>query len=350
MQTMLEQLRPQISNDPGAFPSAGRRIEAYEGACRELFAVRNPGWYKKTGADAEAARAEFFRTVRIPDAWIYFPWAKTVVHTVAEDDYLELRTGRNRNIISKEEQSNLREMRVGIVGLSIGSIILSTLVRIGGPKAIKLADFDTIEITNLNRMDADLLSYGDRKIAVAAKRAWAVDPFADLKLWEDGVADETLETFIIGDPALQVFIDEMDSLNYKVKARMICRRHRIPVLMATNIGDRVMIDIERFDEEPDRPLFHGRMDIDPESVASLPYAAWVREAKRIVGEEFLTDPLKATLGELGKTVSAIPQLGSTTAVGGAGVGYALRRIANGQEMPSGRYIISVDEPFLHSLI
>ena len=41
----------------------------------------------------------------------------------------------------------------------------------------------------------------------------------------------------------------------KFAVREHARARRLPVLMATS--DRGMFDIERFDLEPDRPLFHG---------------------------------------------------------------------------------------------
>ncbi|MEK7084222.1 MAG: hypothetical protein AAB932_03245, partial [Patescibacteria group bacterium] len=85
MNYLEEQLRPQISSDPAAFPFAERRIDAYDGACRELFVIRNPSWYKKNGPEFDAARAEFFRTTQIPDVWVYYPQEKTLVHTVDED-------------------------------------------------------------------------------------------------------------------------------------------------------------------------------------------------------------------------------------------------------------------------
>ncbi|MEK7083739.1 MAG: hypothetical protein AAB932_00710 [Patescibacteria group bacterium] len=67
-------------------------------------------------------------------------------------------------------------------------------------------------------------------------------------------------------------------------------------------------------------------------------------------EEMLTERLKETLAQLGQTVTAIPQLGSTTAVGGSAVSYAIRRIANAQPLPSGRYIVPIDELCMHTSI
>ena len=44
----------------------------------------------------------------------------------------------------------------------------------------------------------------------------------------------------------------------KVLLRERARELRMPVVMETS--DRGVLDVERFDLEPDRPLLHGRMD------------------------------------------------------------------------------------------
>ena len=39
--------------------------------------------------------------------WIYYPWSHRLVHALAEDEFRELRTSRNRNKITEEEQHTL---------------------------------------------------------------------------------------------------------------------------------------------------------------------------------------------------------------------------------------------------
>ena len=54
---------------------------------------------------------------------------------------------------------------------------------------------------------------------------------------------------------LDLVIEECDSLDMKVRVREEARARGIPVLMETS--DRGLFDVERFDVEPERPLFHG---------------------------------------------------------------------------------------------
>jgi len=78
-----------------------------------------------------------------------------------------LRTARNKNFITAAEQKRYRNLKIGIMGMSVGSNVIWPLVASGGPKFLRIADADTIEISNLNRMLAPILEnvgkdFGDR--------------------------------------------------------------------------------------------------------------------------------------------------------------------------------------------
>lgn len=60
------------------------------------------------------------RPVEEQGVWVYYPWKKTLVHLLDRDEFVFLRTNRNRNKITEEEQQILSKKAVGIVGLSVG--------------------------------------------------------------------------------------------------------------------------------------------------------------------------------------------------------------------------------------
>ena len=135
----------------------------------------------------------------------------------------------------------------------------------------------------------------------------------------------------------------MDSLELKFAARILCRKLGIPVLMVTDNGDNIILDVERFDKEPKRDIFHGSVkDVDPERLANIPYSEWVKIAVRIVGPDNLTSRMKESIKEIGKSIAAVPQLGTTATVAGSVLAFAVRKIAQGTPMPSGRYIVDLD--------
>ena len=334
---------PSIFENRGDIPSGVEITDTFDDALKELFFIENPR-LRKDHPDAQKLLEEFFSRRKNNDVWIFYPWSNKLIHTLPEDLYFTLRTARNRNIITVQEQQKYRQIKVGIAGLSVGSAIVSSLVRSGGPKVLKIADFDIVELSNLNRMQATILDMGSNKTHVLAKQIWEIDPFAELHLWDSGLSRVNLDEFISGKPALDIFIDEMDGLDLKFSARLICRKNKIPVLMATDNGDDVIIDIERFDLEEARPVFHGLVDEKkPEELNNLNYRTWLKLSTQIVSPNYLTEKMQESLLEIGKTISAVPQLGTTASVAGAAISYAVRRIASHQNMPSGRYAIGLEE-------
>ena len=335
--------KPKIFFKREDAPAGSEAINAFGSALKELFFAENPR-LKKNMPEVAGALDEFLKNHGISDIWIYYPWSNKVVRCLSEDLYFKLRTARNRNIITDEEQKKYRTAKVGVVGLSVGSAIVSALAMSGGPKVMKIADFDEVEISNLNRIRAKLIDVGTNKTTVSAREVWELDPFAELYLYELGMTKENLEEFIAGEPKLDIFIDEMDSVEMKAAARLVCKKEKIPVLMATDNGDNVLLDVERFDLEPERPIFHGLVEEKEVLGASnLSYGDWVKLVTKIVDPSYLPQKMIESVSEIGKTVAAIPQLGPTAAVAGAAMAYAVRKIANNQEMPSGRYVINLGE-------
>lgn len=337
---------PSIFKDKKHLPRNTVLIDIFGNAIKELFAIQYPRYQSQQKGDLSQEFKKFIAKNQKNDLWIYYPWAKRAIHAPNEKLYFILRTARNRNIITSKEQIHYRNINVGIVGLSVGSTILHALTVSGGPKNLKIADFDTIEISNLNRIHATLLDVNENKATVAAKNIWAIDPFAKIEIWEEGIQKDTLKNFVLGKPKLNLFIDELDNLSLKIESRFICRKEGIPVIMATDNGDSVSLDIERFDLEPKRQFFHGIIpNIEKLPLDKLSKKEWISLATKIVNPTSVPERMKSSIEEIGKTISAIPQLGTTASAAGSAVAYAVRRIANQQNMPSGRYILDFDKIF-----
>src|SRR5581483_2283512 len=186
-------------------------IDAYSSAVEELFFLKNPS-LKKGGPQTRAKLLSFKKKSGIKPCWVFYPQNRCLVRTVNEGDYLKLRTARNKNLITEKEQKNFRNLTVGVAALSVGSSVLAALVAGGGPRQIKIADFDNLEITNLNRIRARLWDVGRNKTVIAANEVWALDPFAKLWLFEKGISQKNLKDFLLKKPAVSVFVDQMDSL------------------------------------------------------------------------------------------------------------------------------------------
>jgi hypothetical protein len=109
-------------------------------------------------------------------------------------------------------------------------------------------------------------------------------------------------------------------------------------------SDRGMIDIERFDNEPERELLHGIVEgIDHVNLESLSQGERVHLSLQIAGGEALSDRMKASIPQIGKTISTWPQLASSVALGGAVTTQISNSILLDKPVKSGRFYVDVDQ-------
>lgn len=340
---MIKIKRPQIFTSRSDLPKGTRRIDILEGALQELFFVEYPH-FKKGDPSAMLQLKRFLEQTDIKGIWIYYPWHQLAIYAPPEDVYFRLRTARNRDLITTGEQLAYRASVVGIAGLSVGSAVVSALVISGGPKKMKIADPDIAEVTNLNRIHAKLFDIGSNKCDIAAREAWEIDPFVDLQVWRQGLHRNNIRRFISGKPRLNIFIDEMDNIELKIMCRMVCRDMHIPVVMATDNGDGVIVDVERYDLEPKRPIFYGQ--IPEKEVGNMNDDQSLRMAIKIIDPAYFTERHQESILNIGKSLSGVAQLGTSAAMAGAAVAYVVRRIVNKEQLPSGRYIMGCEHIFI----
>ncbi len=226
-----------------------------------------------------------------------------------------------------------------MIGLSVGHAIAHTLVLEGLCGEIRLADFDSIDLSNLNRIPATVFDLGVNKSVVAARRITELDPYVQVSVLPGGLSQDTMPDFFDG---LNVVIEECDSLDMKVLVREEARARRIPVLMETS--DRGLLDVERFDLEPERPLFHGLLgDVTAQSLAGLSMRAKVPHLVRLLDAAAVSSRMAASMVEVGHTITTWPQLGGDVVLGAATVTAAVRRLGLGEPLPSGRIRIDLGE-------
>ncbi|WP_158531179.1 Rv1355c family protein [Algoriphagus chordae] len=274
--------------------------------------------------------------------WIYFPWKKALIRLLPEEDFIRVRTQRNNYKITPQEQQELSKKKVGIIGLSVGQSIAYAIALERGCGEMRLADFDTLELSNLNRIKAGVTDLGMEKVVLAAREISEIDPYLKITVFRDGISESNIEGFLSDGGNLDLLIDECDSLDIKVLARERARAKRIPVLMETS--DRGMLDVERFDQEPSREIFHGLMgNFNYSDLKNLSNQQKVPMGLKIIGLSTISTRMKVSLLEVSQSISSWPQLASAVYLGGATVANASRKLLLGEEVESGRYYVDLDE-------
>ncbi|WP_405161754.1 ThiF family adenylyltransferase [Nocardia sp. NBC_01499] len=274
--------------------------------------------------------------------WVWYPWSARLVHVLPRAEFRLVRTDRNREKIQRPQQRRLLDRRIGIVGLSVGNCAAITLALEGIGGAFRLADFDELSLSNMNRLRAGVHDIGVGKAVLCARQLFEIDPYLDIEIMPTGLTDANMaEFFGTGAAAIDLLVEECDTPYVKIAAREHARALGIPVIMDCN--DRGMLDIERFDTEPDRPLLHGRLGtITARDLPTLTAQDKADLILAMVDADRISPELAAAFPEIGRTLSSWPQLASDVTLGGALVAEAARRILLGMPCESGRFYIDLE--------
>lgn len=351
-------------------------IDTFETQLKELLTLERPALYQdKARRDDEFAgyrrRHAGERGLWEVGVWCYLPWREVLLHLLPDADFQKVRTARNRNLIPAEEQERYYGSTIGIAGLSVGNSCALAIVLMGGGKRLRLADHDALELTNLNRIRGSIADLTKPKAFMTAQQIYELDPYADLTLYPEGLTEKNIREFFDGPPParrspssaeaaakadgeggrLDVVIDEIDNLPMKLRIRDEAKQRRIPVLMATDNGDSGLLDVERYDLDPDAKPFHGKM---PEEIVArlrageklpLPVVG-ATIGEHLVGWDIVEPRMQASLLAIGKTIPTWPQLGGAAVLNGVAVAVAVRKILTGQPVTNRRGILSLSSALI----
>jgi len=275
--------------------------------------------------------------------WAVYPWLNKMVHVLPEAEFSEVRANRNLHKITKAEQTTLRTKRIGVVGLSVGFASLLNLATesIGG--VFFISDFDTVDLSNLNRIQAGVQYLNKDKCLLAQQRLQEMNPYISLKTFNEGLFEENIESFLCPNGApLDILIEECDNLELKIRLRLAAKKFGIPVIMETS--DRGMLDIERFDLDQGYPIFHGCLSgLDLNDLDYTNPVVLKDLFVRIVNPDQVSERGQISLTEMGKSIQSWPQLMSDVGLGAAVITNTARRILLGEPISSGRTYIDLNE-------
>jgi tRNA threonylcarbamoyladenosine dehydratase len=247
--------------------------------------------------------------------------AQVTVSTDHQSFYANF-TSRNRGLITEAWQQRLRTTRFVVAGCgSTGGACVMPLVRSGAERFV-LLDPGAYELNNLNRQDATLSDIGVNKAATTRDRILAVNPFAQVEVFEDGVTPETIGSRL----ALRdVVIDAVDvtsdaGVRAKYALHEAARELHLKVLTAYDIAATQFIEL--FDYEAIRGPLRGRVS-EP--------LTFERVLRALVPPSALPREILAELRERkDDPARGFPQLAMTSTLFGAVATAYLLRAVNGE--------------------
>ncbi len=320
-------------------------VDIYKSQLVELFEIKFPAL--KFSPDYKTKFAKFLEKYDgdLKGNWVYFPWNGCLIHMVSEKDFQKLRTNRNQDLITEDEQKKLLKSCVAVCGLSVGGSIAVSLAY-SGIGQLKLTDFDNLSTSNLNRVRAGVHQIGESKSSLVSRQIYEANPYANLIVFDKGLNKNNLQNFLSRQNP-EILFDEIDDFEMKIRLRMEAKKRGIPVLMVTNLGDGFLVDIERYDIDKNIELFNGLLGGIPEEILSKPIGEKekIKYAIEIVGMENIPTRALQSLLKINKTLVGRPQLGNTVTASSGIAAYLVRKLLLGEDLPSGRHFISFDKLF-----
>lgn len=310
----------------------------------ELFKLKNPTqtFSKK---ELESFVDNFFedKDKDLHGNWVYYPWSKSLVHVLEENEYSFVRTSRNKYKITEEEQKTMLSKKIGVVGLSVGQSVATCLAMERAFGELRIADFDTLELSNMNRIRTKVSNLGLTKTQIVVREIAEIDPYLKVVVFDEGLTDSNIDDFFSLDGDLDLLIEECDSLEMKLKARIKAKSLGIPVIMDTS--DRGMIDIERFDLNSQLPIFHGMLAEfgNEEDLIEKLQDQKNQILMTVLDFPNLSESAKYSISEIGKSITTWPQLASSVLMGGAICSYYAKLILCKQTNFSGRFYVDLDQ-------
>ena len=297
---------------------------------KELFVIEHlKDLENRTKIEHLPAFRNFCENKSVPTHHFYYPWLNKIFKTVGPRDYFNLRTNRNRDLITLDEQQALSNFTVAVLGLSVGSNIAFLLTQAGISNKIFLADPDTLDTTNLNRLLTGVQDLGLNKAILASRRITESNPYAQPVPLTEGINEKLLESLLKSEK-IHCIVEEVDALPVKVAVRKLARQYRVPVLMITDNGFSIVLHVERYDLGYDK-IFEREIKyweamlkggLDHQKISQIIIDDIFGSVDAIDKKLFASN-----LRILKKELVSWPQLGSTAMFGGAVATQMIKKIA-----------------------
>ena len=305
-------------------------IDPIDRQLADLALIRVPS----PGRDAERAQfvARMIDHAGDVDAcgwWAYFPWARHVVHLLAPDDFFEVITNRNRDKVTVGEQRLLRTKTIGVVGLSVGAEAAITIAQEHLCGRMLLADFDRLDLSNLNRLSAGVDELGVAKTTIAARRIARIDPYLDVEIFPSGVTSENADEFL---DELDLLVEECDGLRMKFVLRELARARGLDVIYAAD--ERGFFSVEPYEDHATLPLFHGlvRAPHPPREAFATSLDFFRALTDWIGGWDAISARSRRSLEQVGTALCGYPQLAGEARLAAGQLAHVARRLLLGERL------------------
>ncbi len=145
---------------------------------------------------------------------------------------------RTRLLFGEENLQTLKSKKILLVGLGgVGGHTMEALAR-SGIGAIDIMDFDTVDISNLNRqLIATQQTVGQKKVKVGKERIESIDPSIKVNIFDVFYSSQVGEN--IDFTQYDYVIDAIDNVTGKINLIQKAKEAGVPVISAMGAGNKM---------------------------------------------------------------------------------------------------------------
>ncbi|WP_099203290.1 tRNA threonylcarbamoyladenosine dehydratase [Miniphocaeibacter massiliensis] len=150
---------------------------------------------------------------------------------------------RTELLIGKSSISTLLNSKVIVFGVGgVGGYTVEALVR-SGIENISIVDYDTVDITNLNRQIIALNStVGKYKVDIFKERIKDINPLCKVKIFKKKLVPKNIEEFSLKE--YDYVVDAIDNITSKIALINYCYNNNINIISSMGAGNK--LDPTRF--------------------------------------------------------------------------------------------------------
>lgn len=287
-------------------------VDIYEDLNNQYKLVNNPKLYFSSQEKSTPAKDKFAFMKSLKQisrgCWFISRKEKKIYHILDKKRYLELRTTRNRNLITAAEQAEVYNKSIAVIGMSVGSQMLNSLVRLGIGNNYIILDGDVVELHNINRTIFTLGDLGRRKVDVIKDYLLSVDPFLKIQSISDNLSENNIKKIIAH---RDLIIDCFDNFELKILLREIARSYKIPVISGFDVSRGAMLIVERYDTEENLDLrffLNGYTKKDILALSGKGIEERTEMFVKIIGKKYHDARMLKSVYQVGKVLTGYPQI------------------------------------------
>lgn len=141
-------------------------------------------------------------------------------------------------LLGTNAMENLKSSHIAIFGVGgVGSFAAEAIVR-SGIGEITIVDFDSVDITNVNRQIPALLStVGKTKVDIMKERILDINKDIKINVFAEKYLPENSEKFF--EKKYDYVVDAIDIVTSKIHLIQTCKEKEIPIISSMGMGNKV---------------------------------------------------------------------------------------------------------------